>query len=475
MNRRLRVDRQVAEVIDRGLQRIRTEFDLADGFPTAVRAEAAALDADTRTAASAVDRRDVELRTLDPHGSRDLDQAFGIEWRDGGFRVHYAIADVAAAVRAEGPMDDEARERGVTVYLPDDRVPLYPPELSEGHASLLPGQDTPALLWTLDVDDDGELGGVHVERAVVVSRAQWDYRTVQAQLDAGAAHEQLEALCAVGTVLAQQEVRRGGISLNLADQEVTATDDGYRLRFDRSTPIEEHNARLSLLTGMAAAQIMLDGGVGLLRTLPPAPSDQLAQLRDVAATLGVVWADDTSYAAWIATIDPAAPQGVAVLTAALRTLRGAGYEAFTTRPATPPVHAALAAPYAHVTAPLRRLADRFANQIVLDLVAGRPVAAWACDALEQLPALMTNATQRAAAVDRAVHDLVEAAVLAPRLGDVFDAVAVRRSGEGTMIHLLDPAVVTVLADGGASDLGAPLRVRLTAVDVDTATVTFARV
>lgn len=471
MRRRLRIDEQVASAIDRGLRRIRSEFDLADGFPQAVYEDAVAVT----PAATTVDRRDVELRTLDPAGSRDLDQAFGIERRRGGFRVRYAIADVATVVRAGGPMDTEARERGVTVYLPDARVPLYPPPLSEGRASLLPGQDTPALLWTFDVAADGVLERTRVERALVVSREQWDYRTAQAQLDQGCAHEQLTALCDLGTALADQEVRRGGVSLNLADQEVVVTDRGYQLHFDRPVAVEEHNARLSLLTGMAAASIMVDGGIGLLRTLPPATPDQLAALRDVGAALGLQWSPDVSYAAWIRTVDEAAPAGVAVLSAALRTFRGAGYESFTSRPATPPTHAALASPYAHVTAPLRRLADRFANQIVLDLVHDRPVAGWVSDALEQLPGLMTGATQRAAAVDRAVRDLVEAAVLAPRIGAVFEAVAVRRSGGDTMIHVLEPAVVAVLPDDGTTDLGSVVRVRLIAADIDTATVTFALV
>lgn len=468
MTRRLHVDEPIVEAIDRGLQRIRTEFDLAERFPADVQAAAEAAE----PGAAAADRRDVELVTLDPAGSRDLDQAFGIERRGEGFRVHYAIADVGATVRPGGPTDVEARARGVTLYLPDGRVPLYPTELSEGRASLLPGQDTPALLWTLDVDCDGTRSSAHVERAIVMSRAQWDYRTAQAQLDAGRAHEQLTALCAVGTALAQDEVHRGGVSLNLPDQEVLVDDGGYRLTFDRPAPVEEHNARLSLLTGMAAAAIMIDGGIGLLRTLPSAAPDQIEALRRVATGLGIPWRDGMSYAAWVRSVDASTPQGVAALTAALRTLRGAGYEAFSTHPAAPPTHAAVAAAYAHVTAPLRRLADRFANQIVLDLVAGRPVAQWAGEALDGLPGVMAGATQRAAAVDRAVRDLVEAAVLAPRVGAVFDAVAVRRRGDDTEVHLLDPAVVAVLHDAGVSELGAPVGVRLAEADVEAATVRF---
>src|SRR3954466_15740145 len=71
-----------------------------------------------------VDATDVELVTLDPPGSRDLDQAFAISRRpDGGFDVSYAIADVAHFVTPGGAVDAAAHARGETLYLPDGRVP----------------------------------------------------------------------------------------------------------------------------------------------------------------------------------------------------------------------------------------------------------------------------------------------------------------------------------------------------------------
>lgn len=113
---------------------------------------------------------------------------------------------------------------------------------------------------------------------------------------------------------------------------------------------------------------------------------------------GLLPGQDTPVLLW--SIDSAAPRGVAVLTQALQTFRGAGYETFTRPPATTPVHAALAAPYAHVTAPLRRLVDRYAGQIALDVAQDRPVTDWALAGLEELPGVMTKATQRIAAIDR---------------------------------------------------------------------------
>ena len=87
--------------------------------------------------------------TVDPPGSRDLDQAMHLSRRNSGYRVRYAIADVASFVRPGGAIDQEAIRRVETLYSPDTRTPLHPPVLSEGAASLLPGQTRPALIWTI--------------------------------------------------------------------------------------------------------------------------------------------------------------------------------------------------------------------------------------------------------------------------------------------------------------------------------------
>src|SRR3954452_15620451 len=109
-----------------------------------------------------VDLIDLPFYTIDPPGSRDLDQALHLE-RDGtGYRLRYAIADVPAFVRPGGALDAEARERGQTLYAPDTRTPLHPPVLSEDAASLLPAQDRPAYVWDLRLDSAGELRSADV-------------------------------------------------------------------------------------------------------------------------------------------------------------------------------------------------------------------------------------------------------------------------------------------------------------------------
>ncbi|GAA4997044.1 RNB domain-containing ribonuclease [Kitasatospora paranensis] len=468
--------------INTELDELRTRLEIRTDWPADALAEAERAAALPRL--PDLDATDLDLFTLDPPDSRDLDQAMHLARRDGGYRVHYAIADVAAFVTPDGAVDTEARRRVQTLYFPDSRVPLHPARLSEGAASLLPGELRPAVLWQIDLDADGAVLLADVRRARVRSRRRLDYDAVQGALDTGTADEQLTLLAEIGRLREQQEAARGGVSLPVPEQEVEPADGGYRLSYRAARPADGWNAQISLLTGMAAADLMLDAGIGVLRTLPAAPGSAYARLRRIARGLGVDWPDTLTYPALIRTLDPADTRNAAFLNECTGLLRGAGYAAFDTArhvpPPADPGHAALAAPYAHCTAPLRRLVDRYAQEICLAVAGGADVPEWVRDGLLDLPGLMERGDRRAHEVERACVDLVEAELLRGREGEDFDAVVIdvdeKRPRSGT-VQLADPAVVARCdgaADGGLP-LGQRIRVRLATADPATRTVRFAAV
>ncbi|TDD82710.1 RNB domain-containing ribonuclease [Actinomadura darangshiensis] len=464
---RLRTAEADAEV-RAGLDRIRAEYSVPGPFPPAVLAEAAGSAA---AANGRADLRDVPFFTLDPPGSMDLDQAMHLERRGAGHRVRYAIADVAGFVRPGGALDAEARTRGVTLYLPDANSPLHPRPLSEGTASLLPGRERPAVAWTIDIDAEGRIADVDVRRALVRSRDRLDYAT--ARHDGG--DPRIALLGEIGERLIAAEAARGGVSLPLPEQEVVHANGGWALKLRGDLATEAWNAQISLLTGRAAARLMLDGGVGLLRTMPPAPAETVERLRPAARALGVAWPADASYGAIVRALDPSIPRHAAFLHDAAGLLRGAGYTAFDgTRPEQA-VHAAVAAPYAHVTAPIRRLADRYATEVCLALAAGRPVPDWTRAALPELPEVMQRALRRANDVDHACVDLVEALLLRDHVGDVFDAVVVDVNGDrtGGRVQLAAPPVIG-RCDGAGLPLGEQVRVRLEEADAARRHVRFSR-
>jgi len=454
---------------------LRQELRLPDEFPAEALAEAEAAAA--APPPPATDRTDVPFVTIDPASSQDLDQAMHLSRRPGGgYRVLYAIADVASYVRAGGPLEAESWARGQTIYLPDGRIPLHPPVLSEGAVSLFPDVERAAVVWTVDVDADGAIVSAEVERARVRSRAKLSYEVVQQQVDAGATPEPLALLPELGALLAARAADRGAVNLPLPEQEVEPHDGGWRLVLRAPLAIEEHNAQISLLTGMAAADLMLRGGVGLLRTMPAPKAEAVAKLRAAAKSLGVLWPAGAQVGAVVAAVDPASPRGAAFLDQAADLLRGAAYTPFDGAPPEQTGHGGVGAPYAHVTAPLRRLADRYATEVCLAVVAGETIPEWARVALPRLPKAMSESDRLAGSANRAAIDLAEAVLLEGRVGELFEAGVVdlddpsKGRPPGGTVALDEPAVRAHCQ--GTLPLGVRIQARLTVADPVTRKVQF---
>ncbi|MFI7669080.1 RNB domain-containing ribonuclease [Nocardia sp. NPDC049526] len=546
---------------------IRSEFGLSSAYPA--EATAAARDAIDAFAGTRADRTDIPFVTIDPPGAMDLDQAVHIERTSSGFTVHYAIADVGAVVDPAGPLAQEAGARGQTFYLPDGTVPLHPPILSENSASLLPGQTRPAALWTIECDENAEPQQFSVIRATVRSRARLDYASVQADADANRLHPSIAALPEFGTRRIEAGLVRGAIGLRLPAQSIIRDDKAvghWRLVVEPRTAADDWNEQISLLTGMCAARIMLNGNrsdgapsvgerIALLRTMPPPIDSAIDSMRRTAAALGVAWPAEQSVGRMLAGLDPNAPATLVLMSEATGLLRGAGYtvldgvagagvngsgvgaqsadgaraagggaelegdsrsggyaespggagslggagsrdgsdsvggagapgstgagggrtgakSASVARTVNNLQHSAIGAPYAHVTAPLRRLADRFATEICLARCAGTEVPQWVRDGLIPTAESMKRSDSIAGKVERACIDLTEATLLAERSGAIFEAVVVREAN-GTRpaeVFIADPPVVGPCI--GAPPEGEQVQVRLVAADPTTRKISF---
>lgn len=511
-----------AEVIRDAFEHLRAEMQIPADFPAPVNDEAA--EVKTRFAEADLAQQfpghdastlDIPFLTIDPEGSMDLDQALHIEKLDSGFRVNYAIADVATYVREGGAIDAEAQSRGMTLYAPDGRTPLHPPALSEDVASLLPDQVRAAAVWTIDLDETGKIASIDVRRGIVRSRARLSYVEAQALIEAhlpshaptsdpdgsGSIVENQDVaavdtaaltatisddcldsvllLASVGPLRQKVEQERGGVSLNVPEQEVHMTEDGdFELSFRSIMPVEDWNAQISLLTGMAGAQLMLKGGVGLLRTLPPADPRDLKRLRHTAHALGLNWRKDVSYGEFLDTLGAAGPREAAFQHEATTLFRGADYLAFTQESVpgeNAGKHNAIGAHYAHVTAPLRRLGDRYTTEICLAIAEGREVPEWVMEKLPELPKLLADSGRRAGSYERATIDIVEAAVLADNVGDTFEGAIVEvedRDFKRGDVMIADPAVHAQVRSLGELPLGEVVTVTLVEADIERRRIRF---
>lgn len=463
------------------LRRLRAELDIPAEFSPQAQADASAAAARDPGGA---DRRDIPFVTIDPPASTDLDQALHLERRGDGFRVHYAISAVGTLIEPGSALDEEVRARGVTVYGPGHAFPLHPEVLSAGAASLLPGQDRPAYLWTLELAADGTARSTTVELARVRSRAKLSYAQVQHAADTGrplpdGAPADLPGLLrTVGGLRLRIERERGGVSLDIPEQVVVRTDRGYHLEFERTLPVESWNAQISLLTGMEAAKIMRAAGTGILRTLPPADERDVRRLRHAARALGVRWERGVSYPDLVRTLDSAVPANAAFIQQAATLFRGAAYAAFDGgAPAHPLPHAAIAAEYAHVTAPLRRLVDRYGLEVCLAHCSGTAVPDAVRAGLAQVPALMEAATHRANAYERGAVDTIEALVLQGHEDERFRGVVIDvdergRNGIRRGDVLLRELAVEGRVSGPELPLGEEVEVLLAETDPAARRVTF---
>ena len=466
-------DGVAAESLREGVAQIQAELKVSAEFPASVEQAAAKAAASPRL--PDLDRTDLPFVTIDPASAMDLDQALHIERDADGYLVHYAIADLAAFITPGDPVDLEAHRRGETLYGADSKIPLHPKVISEDAGSLLPDQVRPALVWTIAVDATGEATSVTVERALVRSRAKLSYDEVQTALDAGTADEVFTLLGEVGRLRMAKEAERGGVSLPLPEQEIDISGDRWTLEFRSLHPVEQWNAQISLLTGMGAASLMVGARVGLLRTLPPADPRDVRRLRRTARALNVDWPDGVDYPSFIRSLDPTRPNHAAMVVACTRLLRGSGYVGFDGEVPEQHLHSAIAGAYAHVTAPLRRLVDRYALEICVAICSGEPAPQWVLDNLGELPKTMQESGRRANQYENAVLDLVEAAALAPRVGETFDAVVVDvddkddRHGDLTV---QEPAIEARVSSEQPLPLGEPVNVTLSVADPATRKVEF---
>ena len=460
----MRIRADLTDEIVEGLRGIRGQFKVPAEFPATV--VQAAGEVAKRAPSAHTDRTDWPFVTLDPESSTDLDQAFHIEMTGDDVLLHYAIADVAWFVDDGGVLDQEAWQRGATQYLPDGKAGLYPAQLAEGATSLLPDGPRPAIVFHVRVDTEGQSKLDGVERSVIHSRAKLAYESVQpAQLP--------DAFGELARRISRAEDARGAARIEPLEQEVHALEaGGYDISFRPRLQSEDDNAAMSLATNLAIADLLFAAGTGLFRVMPEPDARAEQRLRHTARALGIDWAAGTNLADFERSLNGKAPKPAALLMAIRRAGGGASYVPFTA--GQRPWHAAMAATYAHGTAPLRRLADRYVVMAALAIADNSPVPEAVAAAFPKLPVVMEHADQTGREIERVVIDLAETALLSAQAQRTFGAVVIDVDDRGAQIQLCDLPVVSRV-NGHRLAPGDDLRVRVVSTDIPTRTVKLERV
>jgi exoribonuclease R len=460
----------VAALAERFAQ-IRANHEVAQGDVGDASLQAAAAQVPMDSSYLRRDATNIALVTLDPQHSTDLDQAYAVERIGDNLVLYYAIADIGAFVPLGSEIEKLAWQRGVTVYAPDGSVPLYPRILSKQRASLLPDGPRPAILLTVEIDLQGQASLLNVERAMVLSRAKLAYETVT--------DEQLgPQVIELSRRIASAEVLRGAFRIDRPAQEVVSDSNapsGLRLEFAPKRSSEERNAALSLAANLAVARYFLEQGLGLFRVMDDPDPFQMGKLKVLAKAAAIQWQQTEPLANLVKQISSTNPHHVDLVQAIRRVGGGARYLSYPVQLNTPeqqkknagqakrPWHSAIAASYAHATAPMRRLADRYVLELLVAQFAGDHAhMALLAPLLTQLPEVMAQAEHRANLVERDCVDLLETVMLQPFVGSILEATVIEIGRDNWQVQIAQPAVIRRIqvSQSDKAQLGATVKIKV---------------
>jgi exoribonuclease R len=457
----MNVAEEAKQALSDGFASIVEQYQLPRDFSVEVQSEAEksvrARGFDGRLAWESQRRNalDIPFVTLDPATSTDLDQAFALSKDGDDIVLSYALADVSAFVPMGSAIEAEAWQRGVTIFGLAEKVPLYPKLISQDAASLLPDGPRPAMLVVVTISRDGSVGLRSIERVVCASRAKLAYDAI----DIGS----VPYLEEFANRMWADEVRRGAIRVEFPQQEVVAdpaSPGGVRLDLRARVYSESVNSTLSLAVNLAIGALFNKAQIGLFRVMDEPSPNAVDQLRRAAHALGIDWSASESLRDLKRGMDPNNITHQRFLLEARRAGGRASYAVYTKDKTL--WHSAIAATYAHATAPMRRLADRYVLDLANMLVNGFTVPVELHEQLTRLPEAMERGEARAANVDRAVIDLLEAVSLQHRIGEVLDAEVV--DAEAGIVQTVDSAIRSRATKLDHAANGDKVRVRIDDAD-----------
>ena len=469
-----------------------TARGLLPDFSPAVLAQTQALgERVVETGPAIRDLRELAWASIDNDDTRDLDQLSVAEPLAGGaVKLLVAVTDVDATVVEGSAIDGHARANTTSVYTAAEIFPMLPESLSTDLTSLAEARDRLAIVVEMAVGPDGAVTASDVYRALVRNQAKLAYDSVAAWLDGtGKAPAAVAAWPALADQLALQarvaqamkDLRHHRGALTLETTEAHAVFDGDALadlRPDEKNSAKELIEDFMIAANVATAQFLERHGFPSLRRVLRSP-ERWDRIVALGAGLGErlpVEPSAPALQAFLTRRRQADPARFADVSLAVVKLLGSGEYAVELPGGTVDGHFGLAVKdYTHSTAPNRRFPDLATQRLIKAAIAGSP-APYTAEQLTDLARHCTLQEDNAAKVERQVRESAAALLLAPRVGQRFDAIVTGASPKGTWVRILHPAVEgrVVRGDHGL-DVGDAVRVDLVDTDVERGFIDFARV
>jgi ribonuclease R len=412
------------------------------------------------------DFRDLRTVTIDGEHARDFDDAITIEkLPNGNYWLGVHIADVAHYVQEGGALDEEAYERGTSVYFPDRAVHMFPPELSTGLCSLNPNVDRLVQSCMMEIDRHGTVVRYEVHDGVIHSDARMTYTDVSAILldrdpalmkKYSAFVPMFETMRDLFEILNERRRRRGSIDFDLKEPEIVLDDEGMvqqivaAERRVANRIIEE----FMLVANETVAQHLDDNNVPTLYRIHESPDPlKVEQFEEFVSTLGYSLgtapnAVQPRHFQRLVEKIHGKPEEKPIAFLMLRTMQKARYAEVNSG------HFGLAASsYTHFTSPIRRYPDLVVHRTLRESRKGMPG-----DRIEQLtddlPEMGRHTSERERRAAEAERELVQwkkVRFMADKVGDEFEGYVTGVTAFGLFIELIEHFVegmvhVSTMAD-----------------------------
>lgn len=422
------------------------EYGLPYEFPDEVIKEAESFkEPNAKDREGRIDLRDLALVTIDGEDARDFDDAVYAEKRPGGgYRVVVAIADVSHYVRVGKPLDDEAQERGTSVYFPHYVLPMLPEALSNGLCSLNPNVDRLCMVCDLKLSRAGRVTSFEFYPSVMHSKARLTYNQVAQYFEGDSnaitedrdVRKSLNTLFQLYQVLKELRADRHAMEFETVETYMTFDELGGiqeilpRTRNDAHKLIEE----CMLLANVAAAEYALKNEIPMLyRVHQPPEFSRIQKVRDFVKLLGLKFPEQPTQKDYQEVIEATkdridAPSIHAVL---LRSMMQAYYGAKNDG------HFGLAYDaYTHFTSPIRRYPDLLLHRAIKAQLAQKPYPISGAS-LDDAGEHFSSTERRADEASRSVTTWLKCHYMQQHLGEEFVGIISATAEFGLFVTLKD--------------------------------------
>lgn len=359
---------------DLDIKVIMARHNLPFDFPEDVKKAADAIDQRVVMEDGRYDYRDRNLITIDSEDAKDLDDAIDVvRLPNGNFRLGVYIADVSYYVRPQSVLDQEAYDRGTSVYLVDRVIPMLPTVLSNGICSLNAGEDRYSMTCVMEIDRTGKVVHADIGPAVIRVKRRCNYKEIKQAIvdqiipdDLAPFMPMLYDLRELAGILKQMRLRRGAVDFDFPEYKIILDADGTPLRLEKRerTIAEQIVEESMLIANETVACYLRDSGNPTVYRIHEIPDpERMAMMRTVLSSFNLPMpdADHAKPAEFqkLLEVTKGTTEEAVVQMIALRSMSQARYATINAG------HFGLASTcYTHFTSPIRRYPDLMVHRLI---------------------------------------------------------------------------------------------------------------